>query len=166
MTGPTNGSLTFHSDGSFTYTPNAGFVGADSFVYQASDGTNSTGPVNVTLAVLNLVPLQPRDATVTLTVYDTAPVANGDSYSVTAGQTLNVAAVGVLGNDSDPDGDSLTAVLVSSKRRSRWSQVRGRSRLNKPEESELSEIGVAFGSGLDSLKPVCLDATPCRFLPG
>jgi subtilisin family serine protease len=42
-----------------------------------------------------------------------APVANVDSYSVTVGQTLAVSAPGVLGNDTDADGDALTATLVS-----------------------------------------------------
>ena len=43
-----------------------------------------------------------------------APDAVADSYAATAGQTLTVdAASGVLANDSDPDGDGLTASLVS-----------------------------------------------------
>src|SRR5204862_698640 len=42
-----------------------------------------------------------------------APVANNDSYSVNEGGTLSVAAPGVLGNDTDPDGPSIHAVLVS-----------------------------------------------------
>lgn len=36
-TGPANGTVMLNSDGSFTYTPNAGFVGTDSFTYTASD---------------------------------------------------------------------------------------------------------------------------------
>ncbi|MDI6712342.1 MAG: cell wall-binding repeat-containing protein [Anaerosomatales bacterium] len=43
-----------------------------------------------------------------------APVANTDTYSTTAGQTLTVAAPGVLANDTDPDGDPLTAQLVTT----------------------------------------------------
>lgn len=42
-----------------------------------------------------------------------APVATNDAYSVTVGKTLTVAAPGVLGNDSDVNGNSLTASLVS-----------------------------------------------------
>jgi len=42
-----------------------------------------------------------------------APVASNDAYSVTVGQTLTVAAPGLLGNDTDADGDSLTAELVT-----------------------------------------------------
>ena len=33
-----NGSLTLNADGSFSYTPNAGFWGTDSFTYTATDG--------------------------------------------------------------------------------------------------------------------------------
>lgn len=42
VSGPSNGSLTLNADGSFTYTPNAGFLGQDSFTYQASDGVSSS----------------------------------------------------------------------------------------------------------------------------
>jgi VCBS repeat-containing protein len=40
-----------------------------------------------------------------------APVAVADSYSTQADTTLNVAAPGVLGNDTDANGNPLTAVL-------------------------------------------------------
>ncbi|MGI8693806.1 MAG: Ig-like domain-containing protein [Geodermatophilaceae bacterium] len=55
-------------------------------------------------------------ATATLVVQGQAggpPLAVPDSYQVTEGSTLTVAAPGVLGNDTDPDGDVLTAALVS-----------------------------------------------------
>jgi hypothetical protein len=39
------------------------------------------------------------------------PVAVNDAYATDEDVALNVAAPGVLGNDSDPDGDSLTAVV-------------------------------------------------------
>ena len=42
-----------------------------------------------------------------------APVAADDSYPAIGGQTLNVAAPGVLSNDSDPDGNPLTAARLS-----------------------------------------------------
>jgi adhesin/invasin len=44
---------------------------------------------------------------------DSPPTAAGDAYSATAGVTLNEPAPGVLGNDSDADGDPLSAELVS-----------------------------------------------------
>ncbi|MEK7817639.1 MAG: cadherin-like domain-containing protein, partial [Actinomycetota bacterium] len=42
------------------------------------------------------------------------PVATGDSYAVNEATTLNVAAPGVLGNDTDPVGGALTALLVTN----------------------------------------------------
>ncbi|WP_376792823.1 PKD domain-containing protein, partial [Thermoflexus sp.] len=41
------------------------------------------------------------------------PVAVDDTYAVNEDQTLSVSAPGVLGNDSDPDGNPLTATLVA-----------------------------------------------------
>ncbi|HLZ69563.1 MAG TPA: Ig-like domain-containing protein [Dehalococcoidia bacterium] len=93
-----HGALSLAADGSFSYTPNPGFSGADSFQYSLSDASNGASSAN---------------ATVTISVTATAPVANNDSGSVTAGNTLTVSAPGVLANDSGPAGDALTAVLVS-----------------------------------------------------
>lgn len=42
-----------------------------------------------------------------------APVAANDSYSTAEDTQLTVASPGVLGNDTDADGDSLTAIEVS-----------------------------------------------------
>ena len=42
------------------------------------------------------------------------PVAAADSYNGTQDTPLTIAAPGVLANDSDADGDALTAVLVAS----------------------------------------------------
>ncbi len=54
VTGPGNGSLVFNPDGSFTYTPNPGFVGNDSFVYQIcdADAPPDCDTATVTLTVL------------------------------------------------------------------------------------------------------------------
>ncbi|MFB6285667.1 MAG: tandem-95 repeat protein [Candidatus Bipolaricaulia bacterium] len=46
-----NGSLTLNSDGSFTYTPNDGFTGQDSFTYLADDGDQATDQASVTINV-------------------------------------------------------------------------------------------------------------------
>jgi VCBS repeat-containing protein len=46
-------------------------------------------------------------------VVTNAPTAGDDAYTTDEDVALNVAAPGVLGNDSDGDGDPLTAALVS-----------------------------------------------------
>ncbi len=99
LSGPSHGSLSLNADGSFSYTPQPNYNGADSFSYQAMSGGASSLPATVSL---------------TVNPANDAPVATGDAYSIAAGATLNVAAPGVLGNDSDIDGDALTAVNASA----------------------------------------------------
>src|SRR5918995_652838 len=47
------------------------------------------------------------------TVTNQAPVAAGDAFSTAEDTVLTVTAPGVLGNDADPDGDPVTAVVVT-----------------------------------------------------
>ncbi len=49
---PANGTLQLNTDGSFTYVPNKGFVGQDTFVYFVSQGRQGDGPF---VAVINVV---------------------------------------------------------------------------------------------------------------
>ncbi len=97
VTPPTHGTLVLDANGGFRYTPSADFDGADFFTYRASDGQG----------VSNLATVQLR-----LTGTNAAPIALDDSYQANGGP-LGVLAPGVLGNDSDPDGDSLSAILVT-----------------------------------------------------
>src|SRR5205814_1070845 len=55
-------------------------------------------------------------ATVSITIggANDAPVAVDDSHTTAEDTSLNVAAPGVLANDSDVDGDPLSAILVSN----------------------------------------------------
>ena len=46
-----HGTLTLSDDGSFVYTPDIGFFGADSFTYEAWDGALSSAPAVVTIQV-------------------------------------------------------------------------------------------------------------------
>ncbi len=56
-TQPTNGTLIPGDDGSFTYTPFAGFVGKDSFTYTVDDGElTAVGTVNITVTSPNGTP--------------------------------------------------------------------------------------------------------------
>lgn len=51
VSGPSNGSLTLESDGSFEYTSADGFSGDDSFTYEVSDGNGETDQATVTITV-------------------------------------------------------------------------------------------------------------------
>lgn len=98
LTGPSSGHLNLNQDGSFTYVPVSGETGAVPFVYKAWDGSSY------------------RTATVTINVTtgNQAPIALDDTASTEPNTRLNIAAPGVLGNDSDPEGETLTAHLVST----------------------------------------------------
>jgi YD repeat-containing protein len=51
VSGPSNGTLALNSDGSFTYTPNPNYNGADSFTYTAGDNELSSGTTTVSITV-------------------------------------------------------------------------------------------------------------------
>ncbi|MEA2129819.1 MAG: extracellular elastinolytic metalloproteinase, partial [Solirubrobacteraceae bacterium] len=48
---PAHGTLSLAADGRFTYTPAAGFSGADAFTYVAYDGRATSAPTTVSIAV-------------------------------------------------------------------------------------------------------------------
>ncbi len=98
-TDPANGTLVLAIDGSFTYTPNANFNGSDSFTYRANDGLNDSNLSTVSITVNSL---------------NDIPVATDDSYAAGWGIPLIIPAPGVMENDTDADGDPLTAIQKSS----------------------------------------------------
>ena len=46
-----DGTLTWYANGSFSYTPGAGFYGHDSFAYQVTDGTHASNTIVATIKV-------------------------------------------------------------------------------------------------------------------
>src|SRR3954469_10546376 len=99
VSGPAHGSLSLTSDGAFTYTPAANFSGTDSFTYKANDGQTDSN-----VATVNL----------TITSANHAPVTNDDIAGVAKGQTITANVQhGVLANDTDPDGNSLSVSAVN-----------------------------------------------------
>jgi VCBS repeat-containing protein len=98
-TSTTNGTAII-SGNNIVFTPATNFNGIVVFTYAVSDGTNSdTARVTVTVVPVN----------------DAPPVANSDTYTSPEDTTLTVPApgAGILANDTDVDGNTLTAVLVS-----------------------------------------------------
>ncbi|MDX2232072.1 MAG: Ig-like domain-containing protein [Leptolyngbyaceae cyanobacterium bins.349] len=97
VTNATRGTVTLNPDGTFTYSPQTGFQGTDSFVYRASDGITVSGPATVTLTVSN----------------NTPPSVRNDTFSTFSGVSQQFFVPGVLAGDTDADGNSLTAFLVT-----------------------------------------------------
>lgn len=96
VTVPSHGSLTLNADGSFIYSPESDYYGTDSFTYSASSGSGDS-----------------NEATVTITInpVNDAPAAENDAYSTDEEIALTVPSPGVLANDADPEGSSLTAAV-------------------------------------------------------
>lgn len=81
-----------------TYKPDPNFFGDDSFTYSVNDGTMTS--LSAT-------------ATVSVDAVNDRPVANDDNYEVAMNDALDLPAPGVLGNDVDVEGETMSAQLVS-----------------------------------------------------
>ncbi len=98
VTPPARGTLSLNINGSFVYTPTANLNGQDTFTYKANDGLLDSNVVTVTINVAAV---------------NDAPVGVADSYSTDQNVPLTVPPRGVLNNDTDADGEILTATLVA-----------------------------------------------------
>jgi large repetitive protein len=87
-----NGTVVINPDGTITYTPNAGFNGADTITYTISDGNGGTTTATVSVSVAD--------------VNDT-PVTSGTIANQT-NLDAQLISLPVAGAFSDPDGDALS----------------------------------------------------------
>ena len=96
-----HGQIKFQENGSVTYTPKKNYNGTDTARYRACEikrGNHcDTATVRFKVSPVN-----------------DGPDAVDDAYSTQEDKNLSVPAKGVLQNDKDIDGDSLTAELVSA----------------------------------------------------
>ena len=99
VTGPSHGTLTLGPTGRITYIPALNYNGTDSFTYKANDGLLNSNVVTVAISIAAV---------------NDVPVANNDSFSTNQNAAINVAARGVLLNDTDADGDVLTASVATA----------------------------------------------------
>ena len=92
--GLTAGTILYYSPGMIQAASPAGAAGLIDITVVAPGGTSATSPADQF-------------------TYVGAPLAAADSYSVTRDSSLTVAGSGVLTNDMDPQGFSLTAALLA-----------------------------------------------------
>lgn len=89
-----HGFVTLSTDGTFTYSPNTGYFGVDTFLYQVTD---SFGNVAQAAGIL------------TVTRKNEPPSARPDTYSFDEDTTLTASAdTGLLKNDTDLDLDPIS----------------------------------------------------------
>jgi hypothetical protein len=96
---PSNGNLTLASSGALIYTPTTNFIGTDSFTYHAFDGLEDSNSATVVIDIVD---------------GNAPPVAISNTYSTNRDTSLTVPPPGVLVNDTDPNGDPLTAVIETA----------------------------------------------------
>jgi VCBS repeat-containing protein len=89
ITEPEHGTLTLDQDGNYSYEPDEGYVGTDSFTFSAVDGEIDADPVQVTASII---------------VTNNQPILTDDTISTNQNAKI---VIDVLANDSDPDGDPL-----------------------------------------------------------
>jgi len=110
--GALHGSVELRSDGSFSYRPNDGYLGQDSFLYRARDGAESSAVTSATITVDDTVApessalgLQARwsnlPAIVSLISTDSAPGTGVDStfYRVGSGPVLEYASPWMISSE-------------------------------------------------------------------
>jgi VCBS repeat-containing protein len=90
--GPAHGTVALGTDGSFTYTPDANYNGADSFTFKANDGTVDSNVATVTI---------------TVTPVNDDPVTTDQSLATNEDTALTGAVTA-----TDVDGDTLTYSVV------------------------------------------------------
>ena len=142
--------------GSYAYTPAPGFTGVDTFAYTLSDGRGGVAKGTVTV-------------TVSPTTVNHSPVAVNDSYGTTANTALVVSAPGVLGNDSDPDGNALLVesntapshgtVIVAPNGGFTYTPTEGFS------GSDSFSYGVSDGNGASATGVVSIVVSPAGVTP-
>ena len=93
-----NGAVQITNNQQISYTPNNGFSGSDTINYTIGDGNGGTDSANVFVSVAGNPNNQP-------------PVANDDFATFDEDTTLTL---NVLGNDTDPDGDTLELINATT----------------------------------------------------
>jgi Bacterial Ig domain/Bacterial cadherin-like domain len=103
LTNPTNGTVVFNANGTYTYTPNTGFIGTDVFTYKVCD--NQTPALcDQTSVTIKVTPDNSGGGNI-------KPVANDDAYTTNKG--IGITKNASL-NDNDPNaGQTLTYTLLS-----------------------------------------------------
>jgi len=89
---PTNGSLTWQSNGEISYSPNINFHGNDSFSYEIVDDESNTAQGSVSIIVDNV---------------NDAPIASEDVFNLKIDKTLTLDQNALISNDFDIDGNLL-----------------------------------------------------------
>jgi len=94
---PANGTVIINPDGSFTYTPNPGFFGVDSFVYQIADSSGIMATATVTITEIRAeLEVEKKSTVFTPTSFTSFALPGNDVI-----YTITVRNVGTGPTDAD-----------------------------------------------------------------
>ncbi len=124
------GTIVSHGSDSYTYTPAAAFTGVDRFTYSITDGLGGTATAAVSVNVTAPTPI------------NQSPTPVGDAFTSTGGTSVIFTGASLLVNDTDPDGHTLSIMLVDT------SSTEGGTIVGNGDESYVYTPAAGF-SGVD-----------------
>lgn len=138
-----HGVLTLNPDGTYSYEPEEGFVGTDSFTFSVVDGQIDAEPV---------------EGTVTITMTNSAPISVGDAKATHMGVNLEGTIQDFV---SDPDGDTLITTIVTETKDGTLTLDEDGNYIYKPDEGFVGTDSFTFTAydGELEAEPVQLTAT-------
>ncbi|MEZ7979258.1 MAG: Ig-like domain-containing protein, partial [Myxococcota bacterium] len=154
ISNPTHGSLSLADNGTFIYSHDGSETTIDSFTYRANDGELDSNTVTISISIEPV---------------NDPPLAVSDAIEVDEGGTatsLTNGVLSVLDGDSDPEGDSLTAELISDPTHGSLSLAANGTFLYSHDGSETTSDTFSYrandGTDLSAITTVTVTVNPVR----
>lgn len=99
VAGPAHGTLSLSASGAFTYTPTNGYIGSDSFLYQASNGQTNSATATVSITVTRPGEYFADDFNRTVPANQIAPwTLQSGTWTITNGALTGVSSLNNYGS--------------------------------------------------------------------
>ena len=151
---PTHGNLSLSNNGTFSYSHDGSETTSDSFTYRANDGELDSNTVTISISIEPV---------------NDPPLAVSDAIEVDKGGTATSLTNGVhsvLDGDSDPEGDSLTAELISDPTHGSLSLAEDGTFIYSHDGSETKNDAFSYrvddGTDLSAITTVTVTINPAR----
>lgn len=154
ITEPNHGSLSLADNGTFSYSHDGSETTSDSFTYRANDGDLDSDTVTISISIEPV---------------NDPPLAVSDAIEVDEGGTATSLTNGVrsvLDGDSDPEGDPLTAELISDPTHGSLSLEEDGTFIYSHDGSETKNDSFTYrvddGTDLSAITTVTVKINPAR----
>ena len=151
---PTHGNLSLSNNGTFSYSHDGSETTSDSFTYRANDGDLDSDTVTISISIEPV---------------NDPPLAVSDAIEVDEGGTATSLTNGVrsvLDGDSDPEGDPLTAELISDPTHGSLSLEEDGTFIYSHDGSETKNDSFTYrvddGTDLSAITTVTVKINPAR----